>query len=184
MKLKDTYFLEEKLCQPRQHVKKQRHYFANNSLSIQGFGFSSSYVWMWELDCKESWALKSWCFWTVVMEKTLERPFDCKEIQPVQLKEISSGCLLEGLMLKLKLQYFGHLIRGTDSFGKTLIWERLKAGGEGEDRGWDGWMASPMQWIWVWVNSRSLWWTRKAGMLQSMGSQRVRHDWTTELSWT
>ena len=69
--------------QPRQHIKKQRHYFANNGPSSQGYGFSSSHVWMWELDYEESWALKSWCFWTVVLEKTLESPFDCKEIQPI-----------------------------------------------------------------------------------------------------
>ena len=69
--------------QPRQHIKKQRHYFANKGPSSQGYGFSSGHVWMWELDYKESWALKNWCFWTVVLEKTLESPLDCKEIQPV-----------------------------------------------------------------------------------------------------
>ena len=72
--------------QPRQHIKKQRHYFANKSLSSQGYGFSSGHVWVWELDCKESWAQKNWCFWTMVLEKTLESPSDCKEIQPVHLK--------------------------------------------------------------------------------------------------
>ena len=72
--------------QPRQHIKKQRHYFANEGLSSQGYGFSSSHVWMWELDHKESWAPKNWCFWTVVLEKTLESPLDCKEIQPVNPK--------------------------------------------------------------------------------------------------
>ena len=71
---------------PEQHIKKQRHYFANKGLSSQGYGFSSSHVWMWELDCEESWALKNWCFWTVVLEKILESPLDCKEIQPVNLK--------------------------------------------------------------------------------------------------
>ena len=69
--------------QPRQHIQKQKHYFANKGLSSQNYGFSSSHVWMWELDCEESWALKNWCFWTVVLEKTLESPWDCKEIQPV-----------------------------------------------------------------------------------------------------
>ena len=80
---------------------------------------------MWELDYKESWVPKNWCFWTVVLEKTLESPLDCKEIQPVILKEISPGCSLEGLMLKLKLQYFGHLMRRVDSFGKTLMLGRI-----------------------------------------------------------
>ena len=72
--------------QPRQHIKKQRHYFANKDPSSQGYGFSSSQVWMWELDYEESWAQKNWCFWTVVLEKTLESPLDCKEIQPVHPK--------------------------------------------------------------------------------------------------
>ena len=86
MKLKDAYSLEENYDQPRQHIKKQRHYFANKVLSIQGYGFSSSHVWMWELDYKESWAMKNWCFWTVVLEKILASPLDCKEIQPVHPK--------------------------------------------------------------------------------------------------
>ena len=86
MKLKDTYSLEESYDQPRQHIKKQRHYFANKGPSSQGYGFSSSHVWMWELDYKESWAPKNWCFWTVVLEKTLESPLDCKEVQPVHPK--------------------------------------------------------------------------------------------------
>ena len=98
--------------QPRQHIQKQRHYFANKGPSSQGYGFSSSHVWMWELDCEESWAPKNCCFWTVVLEKTLESPLDCKEIQPVHL---------EGMMLKLKLQYFGRLMRRVDSLEKTLM---------------------------------------------------------------
>ena len=83
MKLKDTYSLEGKLWPSRYNIKKQRHYFANKGPSGQGYGFSSGLVWMWELDCEESWALKNWCFWTVVLEKTLDSPLDCKEIQPV-----------------------------------------------------------------------------------------------------
>ena len=77
---------KESYDQPRQHIKKQRHYFVNKGPSSQGYGFSSSRVWMWELDCEESWAPKNWCFWTVVLEKTLESPLDCKEIQPVHPK--------------------------------------------------------------------------------------------------
>ena len=86
MKLKDTYSLEGKLWQPRQHIKKQTYYFANKGLSSQGYGFSSGHVWMWVLDCEESWAPKNWCFWTVMLEKTLVSPLDCKEIQPVHPK--------------------------------------------------------------------------------------------------
>ena len=90
MKLKDTCSLEEKLWKPRQHIKKQRHYFADKGPSNQSCGFSSSHVWMWELEYKESWALKNWHFWTVVLEKTLKSPWDCKEIKPVNLKENQS----------------------------------------------------------------------------------------------
>ena len=114
---------------------------------------------MWELDYKESWAPKNWCFWTVVLEKTLESPLDWKEIKPIHLKEISPEYSLEGLMLKLKLQYFGHMMRRADSFEKPLMLgmitvrflEWLQSGGEGDDRGWDGWMASTTQWTWVWI---------------------------------
>ena len=86
MKLKDAYSLEGNYDQHRQHIKKQRHYFANKGPSSQGYGFSSGHVWKWELNYKESWAQKNWGFWTVVLEKTLESPLDCKEIQPVHPK--------------------------------------------------------------------------------------------------
>ena len=91
------------------------------------------------------------------------------------LKVISPGISLEGMMLKLKLQYFGHIMRRSDSWRRPWCWERLKAGGEGDDRGWDGWMASPTQWTRIWASSESWWWTGRPGVLQSMGSQRVRH---------
>ena len=107
--------------QPRQHIKKQRHYFVNKGPSGQGYGVSSGHVWMWELDCEESWAPKNWCFWTVVLEKTLESPWTARRSNQSILKEISPGCSLEGLMLKLKLQYFGHLMRRVDSSEKTLM---------------------------------------------------------------
>ena len=137
-----------------------------------------------ELDHKEYWALKNWCFWTVVLEKILRVPWTARRSNQSILKEISPEYSLEELMLKLKLQYFGHLMRRADSFEKTPMLGRLKAGGEGDDRGWDGWMASPTQWTWVWASFRSWWWTGKPGVLQSMGSQRVGYDWATELNWT
>ena len=139
---------------------------------------------MWEWDHKESWVPKNWCFWTVVLEKTLEGPLDCKEIQPVHPEGNQSWIFIEGLMLKVKLQHFGHLMRRADSFEKTWCWRRLRAGGEGDDRGWDGWMASLTQWTWVCVDSGSWWWTGRPGMLWFMGWQRVGHDWATELNWT
>ena len=91
---------------------------------------------------------------------------------------------LEGLMLKLKLQYYGHLIQRTDSFEKTLVLGKIEGGREGDNRGWDGWMASLTQWTWIWASSGSWWWTGRPSMLQSMGSQRVGHNWATELNWT
>ena len=137
---------------------------------------------MWELDYKESWVLKNLCFWTVVLEKTLESPLDCKEIQPVHLKEISLEYSLEGLMLKLKLQYLTTWCEELTHLKRPWCWERLKAGGEGGDSGWDGWMVSPIQWTWVWVGSRSWWWTGRPDVLRFMGSERVGHDWVTELN--
>ena len=110
----------------------KRHYFANKGPSNQGYDFSSSYVCMWELDYKECWALKNWCFWTVMLEKTLERPLDCKEIQLVHPKGDQSWIFMEGLMLKLKLQYFGHLMGRANSPEKTLMLGKT----EGRRRGW------------------------------------------------
>ena len=112
--------------QPRQHIEKQIHYFANKGPSSQNYGFPSSHVWIWELDHKESWVPKNWCFWTEVLEKTPESSLNCKQIQPVILKEISPEYSLEWLMLKLKLQYFGHLIQRTDLLEKTLILEKTE----------------------------------------------------------
>ena len=158
--------------------------FANKGPSSQGYGFSIGHTWMWELDCEESWALKNWCFWTVILEKTLESSLDYKEIQPVHLKEISLGCSLEGLTLKLKLQYFAHWCEELTHLKRPWYCERLRAGGEGDDRGWDGGMASPTRWTWVWVDYGSWWWTGRPGVLRFMGSHRVGHDWATELNWT
>ena len=113
---------------PREHIKKQRHCFANKVPSSQSYGFSSSHIWMWELDHKERWAPKTWCFRTMVLEKTLESPLDCKEIQPVNPKGNQSWIFIEGLMLKLKLQYFGYLMCRTDSFEKTLMVGKIEGG--------------------------------------------------------
>ena len=109
--------LEGKLWPTRQHIKKQRHYFVNKGPSSQGYGFSSGCVWMWELDCEES-LVRNWCFWTVVLEKTLRVPWTSRRSNQSILKEISSEYSLEGPMLKLKLQYFGHLMQRADSLEK------------------------------------------------------------------
>ena len=137
---------------------------------------------MWELDYKESWALKIWCFWTVVLEKTLEGPLNSKEIKQVNPKGSQFEYSLDGLMLKLNLQYFGHWCEELTHWKRLWCWERLKAG-HGDDRRWDVWMALPTWWTWVWASSRSWWRTGKPGMLQSVESQRVGHDWATELNW-
>ena len=128
---------------------------------------------------KESRALKNWCFWPVVLEKTLESPWTARRSNQSILKEISPECSLEGLMLKLKHQYIGHLMRRANSLEKPWFWERLKAGREGDERGWAGWMALPTQWTWVWVNIGN-WWC----VLQSMAWQRLGHEWGAELNWT
>ena len=149
---------------------------------FQGYGFSSSHVWMWELNHKEGWVLKNWCFKLWCWRRLLRVPWTARRSNQSILKEISPEYSLKGLMLKLKLQYLGHLIRRVDSLEKTLILEGLGAG-EGDDRGWDGWMASRTRWTWVWVNSGRWWWTGTPGMLLFMRSQRVGHDWATELNW-
>ena len=123
----------------------------------------------WRIDASDLWAWR----------RLLRAPWSARRSNQSILKEINPGISLEGMMLNLKLQYFGHLMRRVDSLEKTLM---LRAGGEGDDRGWDGWMASRTRWTWVWVNSRSWWWTGRPGVLRSMGSQRVGHDWGTELN--
>ena len=140
---------------------------------------------MWELDYKESWALKNWCFWTVVLEKTLESPLDCEEIQAVHPKGNQSWVFIGRTDAKAETPILwpphvkSWLIGKDSDAGRD--WEE---GGEGDDRGWDGWMASPTRWTWVWVNSGSWWWTGRPGVLWFMGSQRVGPDWATELNWT
>ena len=146
--------------------------------------FFISHVWMWELDCEEGWASKNSCFWTVVLEKTLESPLDCKEIQPVH----SEG--------DQPWDFFGR----NDAEAETPVlwpphakcWLIGKDSDAGRDwgqeekgtTGWDGWMASLTRWMWIWVNSGSWWWTGRPGVLQFMGLQRVGHDWANELNWT
>ena len=169
--------------QPRQHIKKQRHHFANKRLSSQGYGFSSGHVWMWELDYKESWALKNWCFWTVVLEKTLESPLDCKEIQPVPPKRDQSWVFIwKDWCWSWNSNTLATWCEELTPKKRPWCWGKLKAGGKGDDRGWDDWMAPPTWWTWVWVSSGSWWWIGKPCVLWFIGSQRVGHDWATELN--
>ena len=175
---------KESYNQFRQHIKKQRHYFANKGLSSQGYSFSSGHVWMWELDYKESWVAKNWCFWTGVLEKTLESPLDCKEIQPVHPNGDQSWVFIGRTDVEAETPILWHVMQRADSLEKTLMLGKIEGRGEGDNRGWAGWMASPTRWTWVWVDSGSWWWTGRPGVLQFMGLQRVGHDWATELNWT
>ena len=148
----------------------------------EGYGFSSGRVWMWELDYKESWVPKNWCFWTVVLEKTLERTLDCEEIQPVHPKgDQSLGVHWKDWYWSWNSKTLATWCEKLTHWERPWCWERLRAG-EGDDRRWDGWMASPTRWTWVWVDSGSWWWTGRPGVLQFMGSQGVEHDWATELN--
>jgi len=133
----------------RQHIQKQRHYFANKGPSSQGYGFSSGHVYMWELDYKESWALKNWCFWTVVLEKTLESPLGCKAIQPVHPNGDQSWVFIGRTDVEAETPILWPSVVKSWLIWKDPDWERLRAGVEGNDRVWDGWMASPTWWTWV-----------------------------------
>ena len=169
MKLKDACSLEEKLWQ------------TGKGLHSQSYGFSSSHLWMWELDHNESWALKNWCIWTGVLDKTLLKSLlDCKEIKPVNQSWIFIGrtdVKTEAPIL-WPPDAKNWLIRKDPDAGKD--WKQEE---KGTIEGWDSWMASPTWWTWVWASSGSWWWTGRPGVLQFMGSQRVGHDWATELNW-
>ena len=138
----------------------------------------------------ESWTIKkaecgridTFQLWS--WRRLLRFPWTARRSNQSILKEISPEYSLEGLMLKPKLQYFDHLMWRANSFEKTLMLGKIRAGGKGDDKGWVGFMVSPTQWTWVWVNSDSWWWTGRPGVLQFMESQRVGHDWATELNWT
>ena len=167
--------------QPRQHIKKQRHYFTNKGPHSQSYGFSSGHVWMWELDYDESWVPNNWCLEIWHWTRLLRVPWTSGRSNQSILKEISPEYSFEGLMLILKLQYFGHLMQRADSLEKTLMLGKIESRRRRDDRGWDGWMASTTRLIWVWASSESWWWTKKPCVLQYMGSQRVGQDWATEL---
>ena len=124
-------------------------------------------------------------FWTVVLARTLESPLDCKKIQPVHSEGDQSRVFIGRTDVEAETPtLLATLCEELTHLKRPWCWERLKAGGEGADRGWDGRLASPTQWTWVWVDSGSWWWTGRPGVLRFMGSQRVRHDWVTELNWT
>ena len=135
---------------------------------------------MWELDHIEGWVVKNWCLRIVVLEKTLESPWDSKDIKPVNPKGSQPWIFTGRTVLKLKLLCFSHLMWRANSLEKTMMLGKTEAGGEGGFREWDGWMASLTQWTWVCTNSGRWWRTEKPGVLRSMGSQRVGPNWATE----
>ena len=157
-------------------------HFANKGPYSQSYGFFSGHVQMWELDHKEGWVPKNWYFWTVVLEKTLESPLDCKEIQPVHPKGDQSWVFIGRTDVEAETPNFGHLMQRTDSFEETLMLGKIEGG---KRRGWQRirWLDSITDSMDTSLNSGSWWWTGKPGMLQSMESQRVGHYWVTELSW-
>ena len=160
-------------------ILESRHYFVNKGPSSQGYVFPvvmygcESWT-IKKAECQRTDAFELWCW-----RRLLSIPWTARRSNQTILKEISPRCLLEGLMLKLKLQYFGYLMWRVDSLEKTLM---LGAGGERDNKGWDGWMASRTRWTWVWVNSESWWWTGRPGVLWFMGVAKSLSDWT-ELNW-
>ena len=168
---------KESCDQLRQHIKKERHYFANKSLHSQSYGFSSNHVWMWELDYKESWELKNWCFWIVVLEEIPESPVDCKEIQTVHPKGNQSWMFIGRIDAKAETPIRwptdekNWLIWNDPDTEKYWIWEERWTTEDGMV------VSSPTRWTWVWVNSWNWWWTGEPDL------RRVRHDWVTELNW-
>ena len=139
---------------------------------------------MWELDYKESWTLKNWCFELWCWRRLWRVPWTARRSSQSILKEISPEYSLWDWCWSWNSNTLVIWFEELTHLKKTWCWERLMAGGEGDDRGWDGWIASPTQWTWVWVSSGSWWWSGKPGVLQSKGWQRVGHDWATELNWT
>ena len=169
--------------QPRQHIKNQRHYFIYKGLSSQSYGFSSSHVWIWELDHKKTEhqridAFELWCW-----RRLLRAPWTARRSNQSILKEISPEYSLENWCWSWNSNTLATWCEELTFWKRWWCWEGLKSGGEGDDSGWDGWMASLTWWTWVWASLGSWWWTGKPGMVQSMGLQRVEHDWETELNW-
>ena len=184
MKLKDAAPWKKNYDESRQHIK-QRRYFANKGLSSQSYGFSGSHVWMWELNHKEIWLLKNWCFQSVVLEKTLESLLNCKEIYPTYPKGNQSWIFTGRTDAKTETPILWPPDAKNSLTGKkTLMLGKIEGRRRRGRQRMNQLDASLTQWMWVWVNSRSWWWTGRPGMLRFMGLQRVGHDWATELNWT
>ena len=149
----------------------------------QGYSFFSSHVWMWELDHKESWVLKNWCFWTVVLEKTLESPLDCMEIQPVHPKGNQSWVFIGRTDVEAETPILWPPHANSWLMEKTFMLGKIEGRRRRQWQTMRWLVASPTQWTWVCANSGSWWWTGRLGVLQFMGSQKFRYNWATELNW-
>ena len=178
--IKRHLFLGSKAITNLDSILKSRDITLPTKVYSQSYGFSSSDVWMWELDHKEGWVPKNLKFWTVVRRRLLSIPWAARRSNQSILKEINPEYSLEGLMLKLKVQYLVTWCEGLTHLKRPWCWARLKAGGEGDDRGWDDRLCSPSWWTWVWARSGRWWRTGKSGVLQSMRSQRVERECTVE----
>ena len=186
----EVYFLEyistwKRKSNSANLLKLAQHCFVNKDPSSQGYGFSSGHVWMWGLDYKESWTPKNWFLLNCgVREDSWESLGLQGDPTSPSWRRSVLGVHWKGWCWSWNSSTLATWWEGVTYLKRPWCWERLRAGEEGDDRGRDGWMASPTQWTWVWVDSGSWWWTGRPGVLWSMGSQRVRHDWMTELNWT
>ena len=180
----------------RQLIKKQRYCFPNKGPPSQSYGFSNSHVWMWEFNHKESWALKNWCFRTLVLEKILESPLDCKEIKTINSRGNHSWIFIgrtdaeaEALILCPPDGKNWLIVGGKNKQTnkqkqtKTLMLGKIEGRRRRGQQRMRWLVASLTWWTWVWGSSGSWWWTGKPGVLQSMGSERIGHNWSTELNW-
>ena len=184
MKFKRHLLLGRKAMTNLDSVLKSRDISLLTKVCLQSCGFSSSHVWMWELDHKEGWAPKNWCFWTMGLEKILESPLDCKEIQPVNPKRNQLNIHWKDWCWSWNSNMLAIWCKKLTHLKRPWRWERLKAGGEGDNRGWDDWMASPIRWPWGWTSSGSWWWTGEAWHAAvHRVVKSVSHDWVTELNW-
>ena len=152
--------------------------------SSQGYGFSCGHVWMWEFDYKESWALRIDAFELSCWRRLLGVPWTARRSNWLILKETVLDVHWKDWCWSWNSNTLATWWEELTHLKRPWCWERLKARGEGDDRGWDDWMTSPTWWTWIWISSGIWWWTGKPGMLPSMASQRVRHNWETELNWT
>ena len=172
---------EKSYDKSRQQPKEQRHYFADKGLSSQSYVFSSSHVWIWELDYKaERQRIDAFELW--YWRRLLRVPWTARRSNQSILRKLVLNINWKDWCWSWSSNTLATWCKELAHLKRPWCWQRLKVGGEGDSRGWDGWIASPTQWTWVWISSGSWWWTGKPGVLQSMGSQRVGHDWVTELN--